>query len=76
MVHKNIAIGNFRTKLDAEIAGGVLTNEEIPHLIQSAEGMLHGPIPTGATIYVSSDVAERAKKLLLEAGLLPTQDAD
>ncbi len=59
-----VEIANFMTKTEAEAAAGLLKNEGIPYLIQSQEGMLHGPINPGATIYVSPEVAEHARDVL------------
>lgn len=71
---RTVAIANFRTKQLAEIAGGLLTNAELPFVIQSQEGMLHGPINPGATIYVSEERAEEAKALLADANMLSDGD--
>lgn len=70
MKSNSVAVGNFRTKLDAEVAAGLLEGERIPYRIQSTEGMLHGPIAPGATIYVSSELHDRAKRLLTDAGMI------
>ena len=43
-----VEITNFRTKLEAEIAGGILESAGIPYLIQHSEGILHGPLSPGA----------------------------
>ena len=40
-----IAVANYRTRLEAEVASNVLTANGIPFVIQSAEGMLYGPMP-------------------------------
>ncbi len=63
-MHDPVAIANFRTKLEAEIAAGLLDNAGIPCLIQSTEGILHGPISPGATILVGETVASRARAVL------------
>lgn len=57
-------VANFRTKVEAEAAATILKNEGIPYLIQSQEGMLHGPLVPGATIYVAAAHAEIARELL------------
>lgn len=57
-------VANFRTKVEAEAAATILKNEGIPYLIQSQEGMLHGPLVPGATIYVAAADAETARELL------------
>jgi len=43
-----------------------LKGAEIPYLIQSAEGMLHGPFGPGATILVRPDHADEARELLTQ----------
>ncbi len=60
----HVAVANFRTKMEAEAAAGLLANEGIPSLIQSQEGMMHGPLGPGATVYVADRDAERARELL------------
>ena len=69
-----VAVGNFRTKLNAEIAAGLLANQDVPFLIQSTEGMLHGPIAPGATLFVPSKLAKRAEQILVDAGMIPDDD--
>lgn len=59
-----IKIANYRTKIEAEAAAVLLQNEGIPYLIQSQEGMLHGPLTPGATIYVAPEAAEHAREVL------------
>jgi hypothetical protein len=59
-----VAIANFMTKTEAETAAGLLKNEGIPYLIQSQEGILHGPIGPGATIYVAPEMAAQAHEVL------------
>jgi hydrogenase maturation factor len=61
-----VAIANFRTKVEAEIAGAMLKAAGIPYVLQSTEGMLHGPINPGASILVSDAVAEHAREVLAE----------
>ncbi len=63
-MHDPVAIANFRTKLEAEMAAGLLDNAGIPCLIQSTEGILHGPIGPGATILVGETVASHARVVL------------
>ena len=63
-MHDPVAIANFRTKLEAEIAAGLLDNAGIPSLIQSTEGILHGPMSPGATILVGETVASHARVVL------------
>lgn len=59
-----VKIANFRTKTEAEAAAVLLRNAGIPCLIQSAEGMLHGPLFPGATIYVTPEAADHAREIL------------
>ena len=63
-MHDPVAIANFRTKLEAEMAAGLLDNAGIPYLIQSTEGILHGPLSPGATILVGETVASHARVVL------------
>ena len=58
-----VEIANFMTKTEAEAAAGLLRNAGIPYLIQSQEGMLHGPIGPGASIYVAPEMAEHAREV-------------
>lgn len=62
-------VANFRTKLEAETAAGLLEEARIPYLIQSSEGMLYGPLPPGATLYVAGENADRARAILCDAGV-------
>ena len=59
-----VAIGNFHTKAEAEMAGGVLEAVGIPYVIQSTEGILHGPISPGATLLVGEAAAPHARAAL------------
>jgi hypothetical protein len=68
-----VAIANYRTKLEAETAAGVLAAEKIPYLIQSGEGAMVGPLSPGATLFVTRENAERARTLLEESGLTPPE---
>ena len=63
-MHDPVAIANFRTKLEAEMAAGLLDNAGIPCLIQSTEGIFHGPLSPGATVLVSETVASHARVVL------------
>ena len=65
---ETLEVANFRTKVDAEIAGGLLDNAEIPYVIQSQEGMLRGPMSAGATLLVSKENLERAAAILADVG--------
>ena len=50
--------------MEAEVAAGLLHAGEIPYVIQSAEGMLHGPLGPGATIFVREEDVGEAQELL------------
>ena len=63
-MHDPVAIANFRTKLEAEMAAGLLDTAGIPYLIQSTEGILHGPLSPGATILVGETAASHARVVL------------
>lgn len=67
---KLVHIANFRTKLDAEMAGGLLDGQEIPYVIQSGEGMRLGPLSPGSSLLVAPEQAEAARRILREAGLI------
>ena len=69
-----VEIANFRTKLEAEITGGLLEAAGIPYLIQSTEGILHGPISPGATILVPESAVAHARAVLGEAQEAPPED--
>ena len=59
-----VAVANYKTKAEAEAAAGLLKYRGIPYLIQSQEGMLHGPLFPGATIYVISGLVREARDIL------------
>ncbi len=59
-----VAIANFQTKAEAEMAGGLLDAAGIPFVIQSTEGILHGPINPGATVLVGDAAAAHARAVL------------
>ena len=46
------------------MVAGLLDNAGIPCLIQSTEGILHGPIGPGATILVGETVVSLARVVL------------
>jgi len=69
----NRAVKNFRTRFEAEIAGKALDEAEIPYLIQSQEGWAHGPIGAGATLFVSNQLWEEARRIL---GISPEAEND
>ncbi|MGD2152017.1 MAG: hypothetical protein PVG79_02040 [Gemmatimonadales bacterium] len=59
-----VKLANYRTKTEAEAAAVLLKNAGIPYLIQSAEGMLHGPLFPGATIYIAPELLNEARDVL------------
>ncbi|MEX0690612.1 MAG: hypothetical protein WD934_10670 [Gemmatimonadales bacterium] len=61
-----VVVATFRTRAEAELAALSLQGAEIPYLIQSAEGMMHGPLGPGAQIRVLSAAAPAARELLGE----------
>ena len=65
---ETVEVANFRTRVEAEIAGALLDNADIAYVIQSQEGMLHGPMSTGATLLVSKGNLERAAVILADVG--------
>ena len=71
-----VAIANFHTKAEAEMAGGLLDAAGIPFVIQSTEGILHGPINPGATVLVGEGAAPHARAVLGQPpGNAPSDDA-
>ncbi len=71
-----VAIANFHTKAEAEMAGGLLEAAGIPYVIQSTEGILHGPINPGATLLVGEAAAPHARTVLGKPpGDAPPDDA-
>ena len=70
-----VAVANFRTSTEAEIAAGLLAQAAIPHLVQSAEGMKHGPLSGGASILVRPG-DERTARDTLGAFAGPTDAPD
>lgn len=61
-----VAVANYRSRLEAELAARLLEGAAIPYVINSPEGMLHGPLPGGATILVRAADADLARELLRE----------
>jgi len=59
-----IPIANFRTRLEAELAARLLDGAAVPYVINSPEGMLHGPLGNGATILVRTEDVEFAREVL------------
>ncbi len=68
---KLVAVANYRTKVEAETASGLLLGADIPYVIQSREGMQMGPGPAGSTILVRPEDEEKARQVLQDAGALP-----
>jgi hypothetical protein len=62
-------VANFRTRAEAEAAGGLLAGAGIPYLIQSSEGM-GIPSPAGADLLVNAEDVLRATLVLKDAGLV------
>jgi hypothetical protein len=59
-----IPIANFRTRLEAEAAARLLDGAAVPYLINSPEGMAHGPLGAGTTIMVRAEDVELAREVL------------
>jgi len=59
-----IPIANFRTRLEAELAARLLEGAAVPYVINSPEGMFHGPLGAGATILVRADDVDLARDAL------------
>jgi hypothetical protein len=62
-----IPIANFRTRLEAELAARLLEGAAVPYVINSPEGMAHGPLVDGATILVRAEDVELAREVLQTA---------
>lgn len=69
-MNQSVVVATFRTRLDAESAGGLLEGAGIAFLIQSAEAMGMGPLPQGASLLVRADELEAAKQVLVDAGII------
>jgi hypothetical protein len=63
-----IAIANYRTRLEADVAARLLDAAGIPYVINSDEAMQHGPLSVGATVLVRPADAELAREALLTGG--------
>ncbi len=59
-----VAVANFRTRVEAEMAAGFLKAAGISSVIQSAEGSGYGPIAGGSTVLVAPELEERALEIL------------
>jgi hypothetical protein len=59
-----IPIANFRTRLEAELAARLLEGAAVPYVINSPEGMAHGPLGDGATLLVRAEDVELAREVL------------
>jgi hypothetical protein len=64
MPDDTVVAATFRTRLEAEMAAGLLQEAGIPYVIQSAEGIGVGPLPAGASILVATDRLEEARSVL------------
>ena len=62
-----LPIANFRTRLEAELAARLLEGAAVPYVINSPEGMAHGPLADGATILVRAEDVELAREVLKTA---------
>ena len=71
-----VIVASFRTRAEAELAALALDGAGIPYLIQSAEGMLHGPLGPGADIRVPRGAEEEARDLLADVADEPASGAD
>ena len=72
---QEVVVATFRTRLDAESAGGLLAHAAIPFVVQSAEGAGMGPLPQGARLIVRRDQVDAARQVLVDAGLLDEDGA-
>ncbi len=59
-----VVVATFRTRLDAEIAAGLLQEAGIPFVIRSAEGIGVGPLPPGTSLLVARERVEEARMVL------------
>jgi hypothetical protein len=73
-VDSTVPLANFRFRREAVMASELLTQAGIPSVIQSAELSGFGPLAGGATVLVRPDDRERAHGILLDAGLLETDN--
>jgi hypothetical protein len=65
-----VVVATFRTRLEAESAGGLLDHAGLPFVIQSPEGLGMGPLSQGASLLVRADEAEAARQVLADAGVI------
>ncbi len=72
---ETVPVANYRTKVAADLAAALLEAAGIPYVIQSSEGMLHGPINPGATILVPPDLEADAREILETAEHTEDDDA-
>lgn len=59
-----IPIASFRTRLEAELAARLLEGAAVPYVMNSSEGMLHGPLAGGTTLLVRAEDVELAHEVL------------
>lgn len=64
MYDEAVGVASFRKMDVARRVGRVLEGEGIPHLVRADE-MTPDPQAVGATIFVASDIAERAREVLI-----------
>ena len=69
-----VPLANFRFRREAVMASELLTQEGIPSVIQSAELSGFGPLAGGATVLVRPDDRERAHDILVDAGMIQTEN--
>jgi hypothetical protein len=68
MTDTTVAVADFRTRLEAEVAAQALDEARIRYVINSDEAMLHGPLSVGTTILVREQDADRARRILSRRG--------
>ncbi len=64
MAGETVVVATFRSRLDAEIAAGLLQEAGIPYVIPSAEGIGVCPLPPGASLLVTRDRLQEARTVL------------
>ena len=72
---ETIPAANFRFRREAVTAKALLENAGIPSVIQSAEGSGFGPIAGGSSILVRPEDLGRARAVLVEAGVIDSEDS-
>jgi hypothetical protein len=75
MMERLVAVANFRSRIDAEAASGLLRGAKIPFVVRSGEGAGLGPLPGGTDLLVRREDAEEARQVLEDAGAItPGED--